>query len=109
MLIINVNDIDNTLTLVNISKINGKPNCFTYKFNVLIRNYNPPLPIASFAKINDTYIIENFKGLDNYLYKNGDKLNRKEVINIINRHRKYQSNNKIELIIITHNEFMTTN
>lgn len=109
MLVIDVDKSDNTLTLINISKISGKPNCFTYKFNVLIRNYNPPLPRASFAKINDTYIIENFNGLSNYLYKNGSKLDNMEVVNIINRHQRYKSNNKIELITITQNEFMTTN
>ena len=50
MLVINKNEIDNTLILVNISKVKGKPNCFTYPFNVLIRNFNPPLPISSFTK-----------------------------------------------------------
>lgn len=66
MLVINKNYLDNTLTLINISKVEGKPNCFTYPFNVLIRNFNPPLPRLSFAKINDNYIIENFKVLENF-------------------------------------------
>ena len=51
MLVVNKNNLDNTLTLINISKVDGKPNCFTYPFNVLIRKYNPPLPRLSFAKI----------------------------------------------------------
>lgn len=69
MLVINKNVQANTLTLINISKVVGKPNCFTYPFNILIRNYYPPLPILSFAKINDNYIIENFQGFDKYFIR----------------------------------------
>ena len=109
MLVINKNDQDNTITLINISKVDGKPNCFTYPFNVLIRNYNPPLPRLSFAKINDNYVIENFSGLNKFLYKNGYKIDDKEYQNIINRYNKYIKNNKIELISFTKNDFLTTN
>ena len=109
MLVINKNDIDNTLTLVNISKVKGKPNCFTYNFNVLIRNYNPPLPLPSFAKINNNYILDNFNGLEQFIYKNGIKLNDIEFDNIINRYRKYIKNNKVELISFTKDELLQTN
>jgi len=109
MLIIDKSLQDNTLTLINISKMKGKPNCFTYPFNVLIRNYNPPLPIASFAKINDNYIIEDFSSLDSYLYKSGIKIDSREVNNIITRHQNYKKNNKIELISITELEFLEVN
>lgn len=74
MLVVNKNIFDNILTFINISKVDGKPNCFTYYFNGLIRNYNPLLPRLSFAKINDNYVIENFDGLEKYLYKNLQKL-----------------------------------
>ena len=97
MLVISKNNQDNTLTLINISKVSGKPAWFTYSFNVLIRNYNPPLPKLSFAKINDNYILENFKGLDKFLYKNGQKINNQEFNNIIYRYNKYIKNNKINL------------
>ena len=109
MLVINKNDQDNTITLINISKVDGKPNCFTYPFNVLIRNYNPPLPRLSFAKINDNYVIENFPGLNKFLYKNGYKIDNNEYNNIMNRYNKYIKNNKIELISFTESDFLTTN
>lgn len=109
MLVINKNTINNTLTLINISKVDGKPNCFTYSFNVLIKKYNPPLPRLSFAKINDNYIIENFEGLEKYLYKNGQKFEKIEYKNIINRYNKYILNNKIERISFTKEEFLKVN
>ena len=80
MLVININEKDNTITLINISKVAGKPNCFTYPFNVLIRNFNPPLPMLSFAKINDNYVIENFAGLERFIYKNGKKIDEGEFL-----------------------------
>ena len=109
MLVAGVNTLDKTLNLINISKVDGKPNCFTYPFNVLIRKYNPPLPKLSFAKINDNYIIENFKGLEKYLYKNGYKIEQTEYTNIMNRYKKYIINNKIEQISFTKDEFLKTN
>ncbi len=109
MLVINKNVQDNTLTLINISKVSGKPSWFTYAFNILIRNYNPPLPVLSFAKINDNYIIENFTKLDKYLYKKGQKIDISEYKNIINRYKKYIKNNKIELISFTKEDFLKTN
>ena len=80
MLVININEKDNTITLINISKVAGKPNCFTYPFNVLIRNFNPPLPMLSFAKINDNYVIENFAGLERFIYKSGKKIDESEFL-----------------------------
>ena len=47
MLVININEKNNTITLINISKVAGKPNCFTYPFNVfasvvvLVTSLNP--------------------------------------------------------------------
>ena len=95
--------------LINISKVDGKPAWLTYPFNVLIRNYKPPLPKLSFAKINDNYIIENFKGLDKYLYKNGQKIDSLELKNIIYRYNKYVKNNKIELTSFTKDDFLKIN
>ena len=109
MLVIDKNEQDNTVSLINISKVDGKPNCFTYPFNVLIRKFNPPLPRLSFAKINDNYVIENFNGLEKFLYKNGQKIDDAEYINIMNRYKKYIKNNKIEFISFTQNEFLETN
>jgi len=109
MLVLNKNGLDNTLTLINISKVEGKPNCFTYPFNVLIRKYNPPLPRLSFAKINDNYVIENFAGLEKYLYKSGYEIEQTEYNNIINRYNKYIVNNKVERISFTKDEFLETN
>lgn len=109
MLVIEKNSQDNTITLINISKVNGKPAWFTYSYNVLIRNYNPPLPLLSFAKLNDNYIIEDFSELSNYLYKSGTKLDQNELNNIIRRYNKYILNNSVELITITKNDFSLTN
>ena len=109
MLVININEKDNTITLINISKVAGKPNCFTYPFNVLIRNFNPPLPMLSFAKINDNYVIENFVGLERFIYKNGKKIDESEYQNIIKRYNNYISNNRVELILFTKSEFLETN
>jgi hypothetical protein len=109
MLVINKNYYDNTITLINISKVDGKPNCFTYPFNVLIRNFNPPLPRLSFAKINDNYIIENFADINKFLYKNGQKINNIEFNYIIKRYNQYIKNNKIELISFTKDEFLKIN
>src|SRR5574344_1757370 len=88
------------LTLVNISKVLNKPNCLTYPFNILIRNYNPPLPLLSFAKVNDIYVIDYFDELKCFIYKNGDKLNKYEVDNIINKYNQYKSNNNIECVYL---------
>lgn len=109
MLVIDKCTQDNTLSLINISKVDGKPNCFTYPFNVLIKKYNPPLPRLSFAKINDNYIIEDFQGLSVYLYKSGQKLDTEEMAKVTRRYINYKSKNKIELISLTQAEFMTTN
>ena len=109
MLVIKKNEQDNTVTLINISKVNGKPNYFTYPFNVLIRKFNPPLPMSSFAKINDNYVVENFKGLSNFLYKNGQKIDEEEYQNIMVRYNRYIKANKIELISFTQEDFYKTN
>lgn len=109
MLVIKKNIQDNTLTLVNVSKVQGKPNCFTYPYNVLIKKYNPPLPLLSFAKINDNYIIEDFPELVNFVYKGGQKIDSLEFTNIINRHNRYIKSNKVELISFTKNDLATTN
>lgn len=75
----------------------------------MIRKYNPPLPRLLFAKINDNYIVENFDGLEKYLYKNGYKISKDEYKNIINRYNKYIINNRVELISFTKDEFLETN
>ena len=109
MLVIAIDNIDNTITLVNISKINGKPRCLTYSYNCLIANYNPPLPLLSFAKLNCTYVIENFNGLSKYLYKNGAKIDNNEFNNIIKRRNNYMSLNPVEQISISSVEFYSVN
>ncbi|MCM1370720.1 MAG: hypothetical protein NC181_02365 [Clostridium sp.] len=109
MLIISIDNIDNTITLVNISKMTGKPRCLTYSYNCLITKYNPPLPLLSFAKLNCTYVLENFQGLSNYLYKNGTKIDNSELKNIIQRRNNFISLNPVEQISISKAEFMTIN
>lgn len=109
MLVIAIDSIDNTITLVNISKMNGKPRCLTYPYNCLITNYNPPLPLLSFAKLNCTYILENFSDLSKYIYKNGAKIDNNELNNIIQRRNNYLSLNPVEQISISEVEFKSIN
>lgn len=109
MLIIKKCDEDNTLTLINISKLRNKPNCMTYPYNVLIKNYNPPLPLPSFAKVNNNYVTEIFPELSNYIYKNGIKLDENEFDNILVRQNKHRARCKIEIVSFTKNEFMLIN
>ena len=109
LLVISINAQDNTLTLINISKIRDKPRCFTYPCNCLISNYCPPLPEPSFAKLNDTYIIENFYELSNYFYKQGQKLDHGELINIISRRNNYMSKNSIEQVSFNKLEILSVN
>jgi hypothetical protein len=109
MLVVEKCEDDNTLTLVNISKVYDKPNCFTYPYNVLIRNFNPPLPLLSFAKVNNNYIVENFAELSGYIYKGGTKLNQGEFDNIIERQKNHKDQCKIETISFTRSEFLLAN
>ncbi|MEG2457477.1 MAG: hypothetical protein RSB41_01120 [Bacilli bacterium] len=104
MVVVDINLKDNTLLLINISSVKGKARCFTYKYNYLIKNFNPPLPIESFAKLNDNYIIENNILINNYVYNNGTKLNESELINIIIEKADYAEKNKIEQIKFTYLE-----
>lgn len=109
MLVIEKNNYDNTLMLLNISKIDGKPSCLTYKYNIAIRNFNPPLPVASFVKLNSNYKIDNFPELSNYLYKNGVLLNDEELKNIKEKYNQYKFNSIVHRISITKEEFMSCN
>ena len=36
--------------------------------------------MLSFAKINDNYVIENFAGLERFIYKNGKKIDESEFL-----------------------------
>ena len=109
MLVIENNAQDKTFTLINVSKFEDKPNCLTYPFNCLIKNYNPPLPLLSFAKLNDNYIIEDFNELSGFLYKGGAKLDLAEFNNITLRHKNYKNNNRLEMISFTRDELLLAN
>ena len=108
MLVLDVDDKNNTLKLVNISKVQDKPNCLTYKSSVLIKNHQP-LPLLSFAKLDDNYIVENFDGIEKFLYDNGTKLDEQEFKNIVNKHDDYLFDNRFNLITMTKDEFLKTN
>lgn len=101
MLIVGINK--NYIKAINITKYEGKENKLVFKSNVLIRNGIPPLKVLSIAKLNDTYIIENFIGIEKYLYNNGEKLNKDEYNKIKEKIYKNTLNNtyKEEMIYIS--------
>lgn len=109
MLIVSVNDEEGILVLVNISKVHGKPDCLTYDYNKLIKKYNPPLPLMSFAKMNGRYLVENYNGIDKYLYENGTKINVDELSAILDEYNNPNTNYCINQITITKAELEAYN
>lgn len=109
MLVIEIDNNTNLMTLMNISSLKGKPRWFTYKYNYLIKKYNPPLQIASFAKLNDNYIVEYNSTLNKFIYKNGIKIDNDELSNIIKRRKDYMKSNNIEQVIFSSEEIIEFN
>lgn len=98
------NDIEkNIIKMINVSKLSNKVNCLWYDFNIEIEEYYP-LKKPSFAKVNTTYLIENFDELKEYISFNGERISNTELEKIKLQQRKY---NKI--IKFTKSEFKELN
>ena len=86
MLVVSIKE--SFIRAINITKYEGKEIKMAYKSNMLIRNGIPPLKVLSIAKLDDTYLIENFVGIEKYIYNNGIKLNEQEYEKIKERMHK---------------------
>lgn len=109
-MIVAKNDSNNTIEMINISKISGKNSMNLIKdYNVLLNDYKP-LKLPSFAKTNTVYKIEYFEELENYICFNGRKLNDKDFSNILIERQKYvRKTNKNNIISFSKEEFLQIN
>ena len=89
MLIIDVDNDLNTVSLLNITKLFGKARQINWRYNKLIKNFYPPLPVPSFVKLDSIYIVENFSKLKRALYSSGDMINNNDFKSIIKARKEY--------------------
>lgn len=108
-MIVSKND-NNTIEMINISKISGKNIRNLIKdYNVNIDNYYP-LKLPSFAKTNTLYKIEYFKELEKYICFGGKKLNNNDFDKILLERQKYiKKTNKNNVIEFTKQDFIALN
>ena len=104
MLVIDNDTIDNSIKMINVSSLKGKEYNLLYDSNLNIKNFKP-LPVPSFAKLNTTYIIDNFANLEQYKAFNNAKLSEMQLADIENKRLQYIKNNNIEIIQYTEKEF----
>lgn len=109
-MIVSKNDNNNTIEMINISKISGK------NIRNLIKDYNVtidkhyPLKQPSFAKANTLYKIEYFKELEKYICFGGKKLNDNDLNKILLERQKYiKKTNKNNVIKFTKQDFIKLN
>lgn len=109
-MIVSKNDNNNTIEMINISKISGKNSRNLIRdYNVTIDNYYP-LKLPSFAKANTLYKIEYFEELEKYICFGGKKLNDNDFNKILFERQKYiKKTNKNNIIEFTKQEFMSLN
>lgn len=109
-MIVTANEDDNTVEMINISKISGKNSMNLIRdYNVMLDEYYP-LKLPSFAKTNTLYKIEYFEELENYICFNGKKLNSKDLSNILKERQKYvKKTNKDNIIYFSKEEFLQIN
>lgn len=108
MLVIEIDKENNIIKMLNVSSIKNRKANLWYDYNIEIENYYP-LPKPSFVKLNAKYLIEYFAGLENFISKDGKKLDNKEyekIINEINRKTKTYKTRKIKF---TEKEFKEYN
>lgn len=109
-MIVAKNDSNNTIEMINISKISGKNSMNLIKDYNVILNDHYPLKLPSFAKTNTIYKIEYFEELENYICFNGRKLNDKDFFNILAERQKYvRKTNKNNIINFSKEEFLQIN
>lgn len=108
MLVIDIQKENNIIKMLNVSSIKNRKANLWYDYNVEIENYFP-LSKPSFAKLNTTYTINYFKDLEQYISKNGIKLNCNEFNKIIKEREKIKNRYKIKNIEYTEKEFRKYN
>lgn len=109
-MIVSKNDSNNTIEMINISKISGKNSRNLIKdYNVTLNNYYP-LKLPSFAKANTLYRIEYFEDLESYICFGGKKLNDNDFNKILFERQKYiKKTNKNNIIEFTKQDFIKLN
>lgn len=108
MLVIDNDIIDNSIKMINVSSLRGKEYNLLYESNINIKHFKP-LPVPSFAKLNTTYIIDDFKELENYKSFNNAKLSEEQMQEIEGKRTQFIKNNEIETIQYTAEEFKRYN
>ena len=109
-MIVAENDSNNTIDMINISKISDKNIKNLIKdYNVILEDYKP-LKMPSFAKTNTIYRIKYFDELNSFISFGGEKLNKNDFKNILlerdNAIIKYKKEN---IITFTKEEFLNKN
>ena len=105
MLVIENDTQENSIKMINVSSLKGKEHNL---LNINIKNFKP-LPVPSFAKLNTTYEVDNFKDLDNYKAFNNAKLTEIQMQEIENKRIQYMKDNNIDTIQYTAEEFKRYN
>lgn len=108
MLIIEIEKQNNIIKMLNVSSIKNRKANLWYDYNLEIENYYP-LPKPSFAKLNVIYTLEYFEGLEQFISKDGKKLDNKEFDRIINEKQKIEKKYRIRKIKFTEKEFKKYN
>lgn len=96
MLVIN-NIKNNTVKLLNVSKLLGKETKMVYDSNLPMKNYFPFVQ-PSFVKLKTTYEIENFDELENYISYNGKKVTQQQLNIIFQKNKNMMKNIKILIV-----------
>jgi hypothetical protein len=90
LLVIETNSELNTISLLNVSSIEGKkPSKLLIPSNKELQYYNPPFNRASFVKLDELYIIDYFDDLNKLIFQSG-LLDNNEFIRITNLFNEYK-------------------
>ena len=104
MLVLENDILDNSIKMINVSSLRGKEFNLLYDSNINIKHFKP-LPVPSFAKLNTTYIIDDFKELEDFKAFNDAKLTEEQMKEIEDKRIQYIKNNDVETIQYTAEEF----
>ena len=108
MLVIDIQKENNIIKMLNVSSIKDRKANLWYDYNMEIENYYP-LSKPSFVKLNTIYEINYFKELEQYISKNGIKLNSNEFYKIIDEQKRIRKKYRINNIKFTEKEFIKNN
>lgn len=109
MLVTKNDKVNKTIEMINVSSIKGKEHKLIYNSNIQINNYYP-LPVPSFAKMDVLYLLEDFEELKKFIALRGEKIDSKELENILKQRYEYiYQYNKYKTINFSKEEFMKIN